>query len=147
MRFSDMQKTIRFTSFCRGTSALLDSLSPSLCCLHPCHGKELWKVFQSCSKLHLFTQFLWSHLVAAVPVQNRGQLLFLANHRGAGEFLWILWLTENASESHPVFPNISNHILCVSVHNIASFDGTTGINVWSVNYKNRFKSLHFSISD
>lgn len=69
-------------------------------------------------QLHLFTQFLWSHHVAAVnkkglflpvPVQNRRQLLFLANHRGAGELLWILWLTWNALDSHPLFPIFSNH--------------------------------------
>lgn len=79
-RFSDMPKSITFTSFCRGISALLDSLPPSLCCLHPCHGRELWKVLQ--------TPFIYpvprSHRVAAmdkkglflpVPVQNRRQLL------------------------------------------------------------------------
>lgn len=79
--------------------------------------------FSVVQQLHLFTQFLWSHQVAAVnkkslflPVtmQNRRQLLFSANPRGAGEFLWILWFAWNALDSHPVFPTISNHPLCLS---------------------------------
>lgn len=122
---SNEQKTITFTSFSRGTSALLDSLSPSLCCLHPCHRKELWKVFQLCSNsIYLpsssgLTTLLWIRgaggcLFLSVPVQNRRQLLFLANHREAGEFLWILWLAWNALDSHSMLPTISNHPLCLS---------------------------------
>lgn len=79
--------------------------------------------FSVVQQLRLFTQFLWSHQVAVcikkglflpVPVQNRRQLLSLANPRGAGEFLWILWLAWNALGSHPMFPTISNHPLCLS---------------------------------
>lgn len=113
MRFSDMQKSITFTSFCRGTSALLDSLSPSLCCLHPCHRKELWKVFQLCSN---FIYLPSSSGLTIPPCASAEQETapVTANPRGAGEFLWILWLTWNALDSHPVFPTISNQPLCLS---------------------------------
>lgn len=92
------KESITLTSFCRGTSALLDPLSPSLCCLHPCHRKELWKVFQLCSNSiclpnssGLTTVLLWIRgaggcLFLPVPAQNRRLLLFFPNHRGAGDF-------------------------------------------------------------
>lgn len=130
-----MQKSITFTNFSRGTSALLDSLSPSLCCLHPCRGKELWKVFQLCSNsIYLPSscgRTMWNKksFLFAVPGQSRRQLLFLANPRGEGEFLWILWLTWDGLDSHPLFPTISNHPLCLTPQYNVSSHGTTGINV------------------
>lgn len=116
------------------TSALLDSLSPSLSCLHPCHGKELWKVFQLCSNsIYLpsssgLTMGNKKSFLPPVPGQSRRQLLFLANPRGEGEFLWILWLTWDGLDSHPLFLTIFN-TPCASLHNTTSFHGTTGINV------------------
>lgn len=150
MRFSDMQKSITFRSFSRGTSALLDSLSPSLCCLHPCHGKELWKVFQLCSNsIYLpsssgITMGSKKSFLLPVPVQRR-QLLFSATPGWESEFLWVLWLTWDGLDSHLLFPTISD-TPCASLHNTASFHRTTGTNVWTVNQKNRFKSLYFFIN-
>lgn len=51
-------------SFCiRETSTLQETLSPSLCCLHPYYREELWKVLQSFSNS---IYFFWSNRVAAV---------------------------------------------------------------------------------
>lgn len=91
----------------------------------------LWKraleSFSVMQQLHLFTQFLWPHWAAAV--NKRGWRLpfppsarseqetapVLNKPRGASEFLWILWLTWNALDSHPFFSTISNHPLCLSL--------------------------------
>lgn len=118
-------KSITFTTLCRGTPALLDSLSTSLCCLHPCRGRELWKVFQSCSNSIYFPNssgptglLLWIKgaggcFFLPVPEQNRRQLLFLTNPEEQVNFFasfgWLGMLQTPIPSSQPflTIPSIS----------------------------------------